>query len=62
MRENAPTNNPMARLSKRCFGPRQIKPCNDPSTIECRRFICQRGNRCMLDNPATPVERRPARP
>lgn len=53
MSQHAPTNDPMAKFSKRCFGPRQLKPCNDPNVIECRRFICQKGNRCMLEKPTT---------
>ena len=61
MSQHAPTNDPVAKLSKRCFGPRQSKPCNDPSTIECRRFICQRRNGCMLDKPAMPAVKALAR-
>lgn len=38
----------MARISKRWFGRNAPKPCANPDVIECRRYACQRANRCML--------------
>lgn len=47
MNEN-PSQEEMARISKRVFGRAGTKPCVNPDVIECRRYICQKSNRCMM--------------
>ncbi len=36
------------KIRRRVFGRGHAKPCKDESVIDCRRFLCQRANRCML--------------